>query len=128
VAGDEQRVLVSGKRKRALLIVLPTVSLTDPKRTDDGRSCQLSAKKMTFARETATSTFCGRYSMDILMLTETEVQRLLDPDALLDALAEGFRAQSSGLVDAPKRIGVSVPNTGLVLAMPAYQQGREVTV
>jgi ornithine cyclodeaminase/alanine dehydrogenase-like protein (mu-crystallin family) len=57
--------------------------------------------------------------MDILMLNEMEVQRLLDPDALLDALAEGFRAQSSGLVDAPKRIGVSVPNTGLVLAMPA---------
>jgi ornithine cyclodeaminase/alanine dehydrogenase-like protein (mu-crystallin family) len=66
--------------------------------------------------------------MDILMLNETEVQRLLDPDALLDALAEGFRAQSSGLVDAPKRNGVSVPNTGFLLAMPAYQQGREVTV
>jgi alanine dehydrogenase len=66
--------------------------------------------------------------MDILLLNETEVQRLLDPDALLDALAEGFRAQSSGLVDAPKRNGVSVPNTGFLLAMPAYQQGREVTV
>src|SRR6266851_8572535 len=66
--------------------------------------------------------------MDILLLNETEVQRLLDPDALLDALAEGFRAQSSGLVDAPKRNGVSVPNTGFLLAMPAYQQGREVTI
>ncbi len=66
--------------------------------------------------------------MDILLLNGTEVQRLLDPDALLDALAEGFRALSSGLVDAPKRIGVSVPNTGFLLAMPAYQQGREVTV
>ncbi|GAC1356770.1 MAG: ornithine cyclodeaminase family protein [Ktedonobacteraceae bacterium] len=66
--------------------------------------------------------------MDILMLNETEVQSLLDPDALLDALADGFRALSSGLVDAPKRIGVSVPNTGFLLAMPAYQQGREITV
>ncbi len=66
--------------------------------------------------------------MDILMLNKTEVQRLLDPDALLDALAEGFRAQSSGLVDAPKRNGVSVPDMGFLLAMPAYQQGREVTV
>jgi alanine dehydrogenase len=66
--------------------------------------------------------------MDILMLNEMEVQRLLAPDTLLDALAEGFRALSAGLVDAPKRIGVSVPNTGLVLAMPAYQQGCEVTV
>src|SRR5437868_1619586 len=66
--------------------------------------------------------------MDILMLNETEVQRLLDPDALLDQLAESFRALSSGLVDAPKRIGVSVPNAGFLLAMPAYQEGREVTV
>jgi len=66
--------------------------------------------------------------MDILLLNEIEVQRLLDPDALLDALAEGFAALSSGLVDAPKRLGVSVPNTGFLLAMPAYQQGREVTV
>src|SRR6266516_3227692 len=66
--------------------------------------------------------------MDILLLNETKVQRLLDPDALLDALAEGFRALSSGLVDAPKRNGVSVPNTGFLLAMPAYQQGREITV
>ncbi|EFH90074.1 ornithine cyclodeaminase family protein [Ktedonobacter racemifer] len=66
--------------------------------------------------------------MDILMLNDAEVRRLLDPEALLDQLSEGFRAQSSGLVDAPKRIGVSVPNTGLLLAMPAYQQSREVTV
>lgn len=66
--------------------------------------------------------------MDILMLNETEVQRLLDPDALLDALAEGFKAQTNGLVDAPKRNGVSVPDMGFLLSMPAYQYGREVTV
>ena len=66
--------------------------------------------------------------MDILMLNETEVQRLLDLDALLNALAEGFRALSEGLAVAPKRNEVSVPNTGFLLAMPAYQQGREVTV
>lgn len=66
--------------------------------------------------------------MDILLLNETEVQRLLDPDALLEQLSESFRALSSGLVDAPKRIGVSVPDTGFLLAMPAYQQGREITV
>src|ERR671925_1980914 len=66
--------------------------------------------------------------METLMLNESEVERLLDPDMLLDALAEGFKALSEGLVDAPKRIGVTVPGTGFLLSMPAYQQGREITV
>jgi len=66
--------------------------------------------------------------MHILMLNETEIQSLLDPDALLDALAGEFRALSEGLVDAPKRIGVTVPNTGFLLAMPVYQQDREIGV
>lgn len=66
--------------------------------------------------------------MDILMLNEAEVQRLLDPEALLNGLSEGFKALSSGLVDAPNRSGVTVPNTGTLLSMPAYQQGREISV
>lgn len=66
--------------------------------------------------------------MDILLVNETEVRSLLDPDALLDALAEGFRAHTSGQVDAPKRIGAFVPDTGLLAAMPAFQPNREVTV
>ena len=66
--------------------------------------------------------------MDILMLNKTEVQRLLDPDALLDALAESFKALSRCQVDAPSRIGVSVPDTGFLLTMPAYQPGREIAI
>src|SRR5689334_13478813 len=57
--------------------------------------------------------------METLMLNEMEVQRLLDPDVLLDALAEGFKALSEGQVDAPKRIGITVPDTGFLLSMPA---------
>ena len=66
--------------------------------------------------------------MHILMLNETETQRLLDPDALLDALAEGFKALSESLVIAPKRSEISIPNAGSLLTMPAYQQNREITV
>jgi len=66
--------------------------------------------------------------MDVLMLSEAEIQGLLDPDVLLDALAEGFKALSGGLVAAPKRNEVAVPDAGFLLAMPAYQQGREVSV
>lgn len=66
--------------------------------------------------------------MDILMLNETEVQQLLDPDALLEALAEGFQALSNGLVDAPSRSEVAVPDAGVLLTMPAYQRDREIAV
>jgi alanine dehydrogenase len=66
--------------------------------------------------------------MDILLLNETEVRQLLDLDALLDELAESFKALSSGLVEAPRRQEVSVPDAGFLLSMPAYQQGREIAV
>jgi alanine dehydrogenase len=66
--------------------------------------------------------------LEILVLSAAEVQRLLDPDALLDALAEGFRALTGGQVDAPKRIGVTVPTAGFLLGMPAYQSEREIVV
>lgn len=62
------------------------------------------------------------------MLNETEVQRLLDLDLLLDALVTGFRALSEGLVAAPNRNEVSVPNTGALLSMLAHQQGKEITI
>src|SRR5215469_12650247 len=66
--------------------------------------------------------------MEILILSAQDVQHLLDPDALLDALADAFRSLSAGSVDAPKRIGVSVPTAGFLLAMPAYQHDREISV
>lgn len=58
--------------------------------------------------------------MDILMLSEEEVQRLLDPQALLDALAEGFTALSNGRVVAPARQEV-MAQSGSFLIMPAWQ-------
>jgi ornithine cyclodeaminase/thiomorpholine-carboxylate dehydrogenase len=66
--------------------------------------------------------------MEILVLSSAEVQRLLDPDALLEALALGFKSLSAGQVDAPNRIGVTVPSAGFLLAMPAYQQDGEIAV
>ncbi|HEX7734304.1 MAG TPA: ornithine cyclodeaminase family protein [Ktedonobacteraceae bacterium] len=66
--------------------------------------------------------------MQILMLGEAEIQRLLDHEALLEALVEGFKALSDNLVVAPKRSEVAVPGTGILLTMPAYQNAREITV
>ena len=53
---------------------------------------------------------------------------MLDLDALLDELAESFKALSNGLIEAPRRQEVSVPDAGFLLTMPAYQQGREIAV
>jgi alanine dehydrogenase len=66
--------------------------------------------------------------MQVLLLSGGEVRHLLDPDALLDALAEEFMALSESAVSAPKRNEVAVGDAGLLLAMPAYRPGRELTI
>src|SRR3954464_12421875 len=55
--------------------------------------------------------------MEILVLNEDEVRRLLDPRALLDALADGFRALTRGEVTAPDRNEVTLEGAFL-LGMP----------
>jgi alanine dehydrogenase len=65
--------------------------------------------------------------MDILMLSEEDVQRLLDPQALLDALGEGFRALSDGRVVAPARQEV-MAQRGSFLMMPAWQPQNHAAV
>ncbi|HEU5349589.1 MAG TPA: ornithine cyclodeaminase family protein [Ktedonobacterales bacterium] len=66
--------------------------------------------------------------MQVLMLSADEVGRLLDPDALLDALAEEFKALSEGDIVAPGRSEVSTGEAGFLLTMPVYRSGREITV
>ena len=65
--------------------------------------------------------------MDVLMLSERDVRRLLEPDALLDALAAEFVALSAGGVSAPKRSELSADSAGALFLMPAYRPGRALT-
>jgi ornithine cyclodeaminase/alanine dehydrogenase-like protein (mu-crystallin family) len=55
--------------------------------------------------------------MEILTLNEDEVRELLDPRALLDALADGFAALTAGEVTAPDRNEVKLDGAFL-LGMP----------
>jgi len=64
---------------------------------------------------------------DVLVLSAADVERALDLDELLDTLADGFRALSSGEVDAPARNGITT-DRGFVLAMPAWRRGGPVSV
>ena len=60
----------------------------------------------------------------VLTLTFADVERLIDPVATIDVLADGFKALSAGQVQAPPRPLVSVPGKGVSLAMMAWMPGQ----
>jgi len=60
----------------------------------------------------------------VLTLSALEVERLLDPLAAIDVLAEGFKALSAGIVQAPPRPLVEIPGKGVTLAMLASAPGQ----
>ncbi len=66
--------------------------------------------------------------LQVLHLSEADVVRLLDPAALLDGLAAGFRAMARNEVQAPDRPEIVVPGLGFSLAMSAWTKGMNLTV
>jgi alanine dehydrogenase len=66
--------------------------------------------------------------MTVLVLGRADVARLLDPRALLDALAGAFAALSEGEVSVPPRIAAFSGDAGLLAAMPGYAPGAGLGV
>lgn len=66
--------------------------------------------------------------LNVMTLSESEVQRLLDPMMLLDGLAEGFRDLSHGKIQTPSRPEITIPGKGFMLSMPAWREGSSVMV
>ncbi|HEX5441556.1 MAG TPA: ornithine cyclodeaminase family protein [Ktedonobacterales bacterium] len=66
--------------------------------------------------------------MRVLMLSASEVERLLDAEALLGALGDAFEALSAGEVVAPGRGEVTADGAGFLLTMPVYRPGSDITV
>jgi alanine dehydrogenase len=66
--------------------------------------------------------------LPVLFLSEADVVACLDLSALLDALADGFADVERGLVQSPGRPGVTVPDRGFSLAMPAWRPGDLIAV
>jgi len=56
----------------------------------------------------------------VILLSQEEVQELLDLDALIDALADAHRELSAGKASMPPRIAAFAERNGLLGAMPAY--------
>jgi ornithine cyclodeaminase/alanine dehydrogenase-like protein (mu-crystallin family) len=59
----------------------------------------------------------------VLVLGQRDVRRLLDVDALIDALVPGFVALSDGRVSVPPRVAAEAGDAGVLLDMPAYAAG-----
>jgi alanine dehydrogenase len=66
--------------------------------------------------------------MDVLIVDRETVERLLDPRALLDALAAAFRALSDGGVNAPGRNELTLPDEAFLLGMPGRIGDGPMTV
>jgi alanine dehydrogenase len=57
----------------------------------------------------------------VLVLSRADVERLLEPDALIDAVARAMAELSEGRASVPPRVGAAVEERdGLLLAMPAF--------
>jgi ornithine cyclodeaminase/alanine dehydrogenase-like protein (mu-crystallin family) len=67
-------------------------------------------------------------TQQVMTLSESEVEKYLDPKELLDGLADGFRGLELGEVQSPPRPKLSVPGKGFSLAMSAWRPGMQLTV
>jgi ornithine cyclodeaminase/alanine dehydrogenase-like protein (mu-crystallin family) len=66
--------------------------------------------------------------VETLILSEREVEDLLDLDELLDGLADGFVQLSAGAVNAPDRNEIPMPGEAFLLSMPGHREGAPMTV
>jgi alanine dehydrogenase len=66
--------------------------------------------------------------VNVLILKRAEVERLLDPGALLDALAGAFKALSTGEITAPPRNELAGPGGAFLLGMPGHAGNGLMTV
>jgi alanine dehydrogenase len=66
--------------------------------------------------------------MEVLILNRAEVERLLDPGELLEALRDAFRAISAGEVAAAPRNELAGPGEAFLLGMPGRTRDGLMTV
>jgi len=70
----------------------------------------------------------GKGAQRVTVLSEAQVEQLLDPGELLRELEASFGALARGEVQCPPRPQISVPDRGFSLAMSAWQPGMQICV
>jgi len=66
--------------------------------------------------------------IDVVTLSEADVERCIDLNDLLDGLEGGFRDLELGHVQSPARPEIMVPGKGFSLSMMAWRPGDNITV
>jgi alanine dehydrogenase len=66
--------------------------------------------------------------VEVLVLRRAEIEALLEPSELIDALADGFRALTAGAVGAPARNELPMPDGAFLLGMPGRRGDGMMTV
>ena len=70
----------------------------------------------------------AHHTTRILAVSAADIMRLVDPAKVIDALSEGFKSLSSGVVQAPPRPKVDIPGKGFSMAMLAWAPGRKIAL
>src|SRR4030088_384677 len=87
---------------------------------------------MSGAMETQRTQGCWRYYRapvgELLYLSRGDVERLLDIDLLIDALARALVVFSSGITSVPPRSAARIPERGLLGVMAGYVPGIALEV
>jgi alanine dehydrogenase len=65
---------------------------------------------------------------ELLYLSREDVERLLDIDAMLDALGKALISFSAGATIVPPRVGIRIPEPGILATMPGYVPGIALEV
>ena len=79
-----------------------------------------------FERKIAAEIIKG--AQPVMILSEADVERFVDPGRLLDGLQEGFKQISRGEIQVPPRPEITVPGRGFMLSMPAWTPGSPMMV
>src|SRR5262249_3286066 len=67
-------------------------------------------------------------AQSVVVLSEAQVEQLIDPGELLRELEASFGALARGEVECPPRPQISIPDRGFSLAMAAWQPGMQICV
>src|SRR5262249_10160194 len=70
----------------------------------------------------------GKGTQKVTVLSEAQVEQMLDVGALLRGLEASFGALAGGEIQCPPRPQISVPDHGFSLAMAAWQPGLQICV